>query len=81
MHLAITLNPKHESDRITAFYESLANSGHSITLVYRHEDLKNPDEPVSLENLSVPSYLLRLVNAVSYADQKGKMKTLYERGK
>lgn len=79
MEIAIGLNPKHESHQVTAFYEQLAVSGHVIGLVYRSEDLLNPDEPPSLENLGVRKHLQNLVHRVIFVDKKGKTHELYSR--
>lgn len=79
MHVSIDLNPKHESDRLTAFYESLATSGHAVNLVFENTDLIDPEKEPSLENLGVKPYWLRLSNSVVYRDRKGRSIELHRR--
>jgi hypothetical protein len=75
MEIVIRLNSKFEHDRVISFYEQLAVSGHNIELVFRKADLKNPDEPPSLENLGVTKYLQNLVEGIIYDD--GSPQELY----
>ena len=77
MEIAIGLNPKHESHQVTAFYDLLATSDHVIGLVYRSEDLLNPDESPSLENLGVPKHIQNKVHRIIFVDKKGKTHELY----
>lgn len=79
MEITVKLNPKHESYQVTAFYETLASSGHEVELVFRQADLLDQDAEPSLGNLPVPKYTLRLINSVTFLDKKGKSIELYRR--
>jgi hypothetical protein len=79
MEIAIGLNPKHETYQVTAFFDVLANSGHAIVLVYNAEDLVNPDEPPSLENLGVKKHIQNQVHRIVFAKEGGIVQELYKR--
>ena len=71
MYLTISLNPRHERDRVHAFFESLKIHEHQIALVYGESDLIDPKEPPSLENLGVSKYFQNGVEAVIYETGAG----------
>lgn len=79
MHVALDLNPKHERFQLTAFYESLATSGHKVNLVFENRDLIDVEQGPSLENLGIEPYMLRLVDSVVYTDRKGRSTELHRR--
>jgi hypothetical protein len=68
MKLRISLNPKHESDRITAFLDQISRYGHQIEIVFDKTDLIDPDKPVDIDNLPFRQHHLSFVDDVLYLD-------------
>jgi hypothetical protein len=69
MQYQVTANRKHDSSMRTAFLEQIKGyEPEWITLVAGPEDLLDPEGPVSLDNLPVNGYILKLVDVVRFQD-------------
>lgn len=80
MHIKISLNPKHETDRITAFLNQLSCYGHEVVIVFGSADLIDQNDPPSMDNLPMRRHHLSFVDRVVYLD--GATETeLYRAGK
>jgi hypothetical protein len=69
MQFVIDPNIKHESDKRVAFMEQIrAWEPDWFAITVGRADLIDPEGPVTLENLRLDPYLLKLVDVVRYED-------------